>query len=158
ITFSSGVQTAGTCPSDIHPDDLLSRSRAEDRAEFIYDRDPNLVARFHADSGNYVLKWFGWRHGIHPYLSPTFPSRAWASWLCAQALKKAGVNTPEPVWVYTRRERGRILENLYLTRAVEPQRSLRAVLKVAPPEEAIPILENLGQSLARMHNEFSIVI
>lgn len=152
ITLSSGVETAGTCPRELHPDDLLSRSRAEALADEIYDTDPNLVIRLSTSSGNYVLKWFGWRHRIHVVLSPTFPSRAWASWTCGQALITAGVRTPEPIWVYTRRQRGIIRENVYLTRAVEPHRALRSVLKTEPVDELGEILKRWGIALARMHN------
>ncbi len=151
LTRATGIEAEGTCPPEYNPQDLISYSRLAELADHIYDTRPNLVARLPGNSGAYVIKWFGWRHPLHFYLSPTFPSRAWASWTCAHALKSAGVYTPEPLWVYTRREKGRIHENVYLTRAVHPHRSLRQFFNEETPETISRVLIKVGRALARMH-------
>jgi tRNA A-37 threonylcarbamoyl transferase component Bud32 len=152
LTFASTTVVRGELPSALQIADLLDRQKTQARAVEVYDTQPNLVARLSTGSGDYVIKWFGWRHPIHDYLSPSFPSRAEATWTIAQALLRAGCRTPTPILVYTRRRRGRIRENFILMQAVHPHQTLRTLLKNEPdPERLTAVITDLAQSLARMH-------
>ncbi|RMF09601.1 MAG: hypothetical protein D6762_03205 [Candidatus Neomarinimicrobiota bacterium] len=151
ITFASGETTAGSLPAGWKAEDFLSRDTLEARARYVYDRTPNLVALLVDGPEAWVVKYFGWRHPLHFSFSPTFPSRAETSWKIARALLAAGVPTPEPIWTYTRRHRGFIFENVLLTRAIHPHRSLRQILREGNREHIPVLLDRLGTALARMH-------
>lgn len=102
--------------------------------------------------GPVVIKWFGWRHPIHFYLSPLFPGRAWISWEMATALEKATTRTPRPLFVYSRRQKGFIHENFFITAGIHPHRKLRALLKSDAPAELMETaVTDLALSIARMH-------
>lgn len=153
FNFSTSVTTKGQLPKPLGIDDLLDRDTIVSRAEQIYDTNPNLLARLHSDQGPIVVKWFGWRHPVHYVLSPTFPSRSHASWTMAQSLKHAGARTPEPLFVYTRRQRGFIQENFFITQAIHPHTSLRLLLISGAPVALLKTsIEDLAHSIARMHN------
>lgn len=110
------------------------------------------MARLEADSGPVVIKWFGWRNPLHVYLSPFSQGRAWHSWRVAHALQEAAVRTPEPLFVYARRHRGIIRDSFYISAAIHPHQTLRALLR---SHASTTLLEqavaNLASSLARMH-------
>ena len=153
LDLSTSNKAIGQLPSPLVLDDILNRELLSSMAEKIYDTEPNLVALLKTDKGPVVVKLFGWRHPLHYYLSPTFPSRAQASWETAQALINAGSRTPKPLFVYTRRVRGFIQENVYITQAIYPHQHLRSFLM---SEGSIDILKtaiaDLALSIARMHN------
>ena len=99
-----------------------------------------------------MIKWFGWRHPLHLYLSPTVQGRAAASWEVARALTRAGARTPRPLYVYTRRRRGFIIENYFITECVHPHQTLRALfISDAPTRLMTNAVVDLAQSIARMH-------
>jgi len=152
LQFSTSVSTRGKIPEPFAIDDFFSRDSIISRADRIYDTNPNLVARLHSDHGFVVIKWFGWRHLIHYPLSPTFPSRAHASWTIANALKETQARTPEPLYVYTHRYRGFIRENYFITEAIHPHTCLRPLL-ISDVSEAFlrTSIEDLAHSIARMH-------
>ncbi|MFB0516524.1 MAG: lipopolysaccharide kinase InaA family protein [Candidatus Neomarinimicrobiota bacterium] len=121
-------------------------------AQKIYDQDPNLVAQLDTHQGPVVIKWFGWRHKLHFYLSPLRPGRAWNSWQMARALEEAAARTPQPLFVYLRRCRGFIHENFYVTAAIHPHQKLRDFLQSnAPPQLMEQAVADLALSIARMH-------
>jgi len=110
------------------------------------------VAQIETQPGPVVIKWFGWRHPIHFYLSPTFPGRAWTSWEVARVLDKVAARTPRPIYVYTRRRRGFILENFFITECINPHQTLRAFLKSDASSQMMEkAVKDLALSIARMH-------
>ncbi|MFQ6673213.1 MAG: lipopolysaccharide kinase InaA family protein [Fidelibacterota bacterium] len=150
--MTTSVRTEGQLPPPLTLDDLLRRDEVASLAEEIYDTNPNLVARLQAGRGPVVVKWFGWRHRIHYALSPTFESRAQASWTTARTLKLLGIRTPEPLYVYTRREKGTIQKNFFITDAIHPHTRLRSYLMSDAPASALnQTVEDLARSIARMH-------
>ena len=99
-----------------------------------------------------VIKWFGWRSPIHYYLSPTFPGRAMTSWTIAQALLQVSARTPRPLFVYTRRHRGFIRENFFITANIVPHKTLRSFLTSdAADTLKEAAVTDLALSIARMH-------
>lgn len=155
FTFHSGTEIHGAIPAGLNLEDLLDKNRLEELAVEVYDRNPNILARVDSDNSSYVIKWFGWRNPLHFWLSPTFPSRAQASWNTARALTSAGTRTPEPLFVYTRRDRGFIHENIYITQSVHPHQTFRQLLKNTTGDDReppFPVIEDLARSLVRMHN------
>ena len=121
-------------------------------AQKIYDQHPNLVARIETHRGPVVVKWFGWRHPLHFYLSPFLAGRAWTSWETAQALEQLAVRTPRPLFVYARRQRGFIRENFYVTTGIHPHVTLRAfLLSDASTELMEQAVADLALGIARMH-------
>lgn len=105
-----------------------------------------------SQKGLVVVKLFGWRSRLHYILSPTFPSRAWASWETARGLLQVGARTPKPLYVYTRRTGGFIQENLFITAAIHPRQSLRALLKSDATQESMEAaVGDLARSIGRMH-------
>lgn len=151
--FSTMVSTNGHLPEPFTLDDFSSRETVALRAEHVYKTRPNLVARLPSDQGPIVVKWFGWRHPVHSALSPTFLSRAHASWATAQAVKKAQARTPEPLWVLTRRSRGFIKDNFFITRAIHPHTRLRPLLTSDTSDTFLrTAIKDLAGSIARMHN------
>ncbi|MFQ6674845.1 MAG: lipopolysaccharide kinase InaA family protein [Fidelibacterota bacterium] len=131
---------------------VRDRETLASRADEIYDTRPNLVARLQAADFPVVIKWFGWRHPIHQGLSPTFASRAYMSWAVAHALQDLGARTPEPLYVFTRRRRGVIHENFFITRAVHPHTRLRTLLVSGAHEEFMAnAVTDLAKSVVRIH-------
>ncbi len=101
-----------------------------------------------------MLKHFGWRSPIHFYLSPTFHGRAVTSWQIARRLQSLGARTPEPLYVYSRRNKGFIHENFFITSAIDPHQILRNFLLDAgiTADNKLAAIADLALSLARMHN------
>ncbi|MEE9167843.1 MAG: lipopolysaccharide kinase InaA family protein [Candidatus Neomarinimicrobiota bacterium] len=150
--FGSSVSIYGDLPEPLTMSDFSNRDSILSKAEQVYKTSPNLVARLDSTEGPIVIKWFGWRHSVHYYLSPTFPSRAYASWSVAHALKRAGARTPEPLYVYTRRHMGFIKENFSVTEAIYPHTRLRPLLLSNASETLFSTaIEDLARSLAKMH-------
>ncbi len=119
----------------------------------VYKQRPNIVALMGAESDAVVVKWFGWRNPVHYYLSPTFPGRALTSWTVAHALKQVAARTPEPLFVYSRRSRGLIQENFFITEGIYPHKTLRSFLKSdAPDQDKMAAVKDLAGSIVRMHN------
>lgn len=134
--------------------DLSTRDSILSKAEQVYKTAPNLVARLDSNEGPIVIKWFGWRHPIHYLFSPTFASRADASWTMAHALMGARARTPEPLYVFSRRQGGFIRENFFITRAVYPHTRLRPLLLSDAPEALFnTAIKDLARSIARMHEK-----
>ena len=132
--------------------DLASRTEAGKRAVETYDRHPNLVARLDSRRGPVVIKWFGWRSRLNRALSPFTLGRAWTSWEVAHALRNADVRTPEPLYVFARRRRGVIHDNFFVTAAIHPHTTLRALLKSDTPQALMEqAVSDLAHSIARMH-------
>ncbi|UCD38322.1 MAG: phosphotransferase [Fidelibacterota bacterium] len=110
------------------------------------------MARLETNQGPVVLKWFGWRHPIHFYLSPLRTSRAWRSWKTATTLENAGARTPHPLFIFSRRHRGFIRENYFITIAIHPHQKLRTFLKTDTPADVMAsAVGDLAVSIARMH-------
>lgn len=150
--FASSILVRGNLPEPLTLPDLSSRDSILSLAENVYKIRPNLVARLKAADGHVVIKWFGWRHPIHLPLSPTFASRAHASWTAAHALTDAGARTPEPLYAYTRRHGGFIRENFFISRAIHPHRRFRPLLRSDAPESLFETAtDDLARSIARMH-------
>lgn len=159
LDLSSSVKISGLLPDSLNLDDILNRNKLADIAQTIYDTNPNLVAQLKTDASPVVVKWFGWRHPIHRLLSPTFPSRAQVSWTTAQALSNAGALTPKPIFVYTKRHKGIIHENIFITEGIHPHKTLRMLLKsdkkfafFSKGSFGQTAITNLAISIARMHN------
>ena len=152
LLFSSSVLEEGQLPPPFTINDFSNKEKLAFRADEIYDTLPNLVVQLSSDKGPIVVKWFGWRHPIHYPLSPTFPSRAYTSWTIANALKEAQARTPKPLYVYTRRYRGLIRENFFITEAIHPHTCLRPLLISDVSETFLRTsIEDLACSIARMH-------
>jgi serine/threonine protein kinase len=149
----NSLQYLGELPDKFTVSKLLSITQNSPEVLEIYDRAPNLVVRITAGDQSFVYKRFGWRSNLHFFLSPTFKSRAQASWDTAQAILQNGGNTPKPLFVYTRRFAGFILENIYLCQAVHPHVQFR---KLNPAEHSSKFLQKVVYSLAgsigKMHN------
>jgi len=154
LPFSSSVLEEGQLPPPFTIDDFSNKEKLASRADKIYDTLPNLVVQLSSDKGPIVVKWFGWRHPMHYPLSPTFPSRAFASWIVAHTLQHAKTRTPKPLYVYTRRYRGLIKENFFITEAIHPHTRLRKVLISETPETFLNAsIKDLALSIARMHKQ-----
>lgn len=152
LHFTRPVETEGQLPEPFTPRDFLNKDSITSRAEKIYKTHPNLVARIPSEEGPLVVKWFGWRHPVHFVLSPTFTSRAFASYHMANALKGTSARTPEPLYVYTHRHGGFIKENFFITRAIHPHTPLRPLLISGAPEDLLKAaIQDLARSIARMH-------
>ncbi|MCH8067739.1 MAG: hypothetical protein IID16_00495 [Candidatus Marinimicrobia bacterium] len=153
LDLSSSVKISGLLPDSLNLDGILNRNKLADIAQTIYDTNPNLVAQLKTDTSPVVVKWFGWRHPIHRLLSPIFLSRAQVSWTTAQALLNASALTPKPIFVYTKRHKGIIHENIFITEAIHPHKTMRKFLK---SDEKFTFFQtaitNLAISIARMHN------
>ena len=148
----SPVVTAGILPGPFSISDLVNRDYLVSRASKIYKQKTNLVARLDSETGPLVIKLFGWRNPLHFLLSPAVPSRAELSWRTANRLIEAGVRTPEPLFVYTRRKHGFIYANLYISRSLEQHRSLRQFLNSKPDlAQAETVIIDLAKNLANMH-------
>lgn len=119
-----------------------------------YKHPTNLLIRIDTDIGPVVLKHFGWRSPIHFYLSPAFHGRAATSWRIARRLQSLGARTPEPLYLYSRRARGFIYENFFITAAIHPHQSLRNFLLDAAiiDDHKLMVIADLAVSIARMHN------
>lgn len=130
----------------------MSREEAAQAALEIYDQNPNLVARLDTNQGAVVIKWFGWRHRMHAFLSPFRKSRAWRTWNTAHALGQVGASTPTPLCAYTRRCLGFVQENYFIATAIHPHQRLRVLLKSDASIELIEqAITNLAVSIGRMH-------
>ena len=148
----SPLVTSGILPKPFKVSDLVSRDFLVSRASKIYKQKINLVARLDSESGPLVIKLFGWRNPLHFLLSPVSPSRAELSWQTANCLVEAGVCTPEPLFVYTRRKYGFIYANLYISRSLEQHRSLRQFLNSKPGlAQAETVIVDLAKNLSNMH-------
>lgn len=119
-----------------------------------YKHPTNLLTRIDTDTGPVVLKHFGWRSPIHFYLSPTFHGRATTSWAIARQLQSMGARTPEPLYLYSRRTKGFIYENFFITAAIHPHQILRNFLLDAArtDDHKLAVIADLAVSIARMHN------
>ncbi len=152
LDFSSTIFTDGELPTPLRLVDLLDRKRLAELARQVYKQKTNLVCRVDTDRGPTVVKWFGWRHRGHYLLSPTFPGRAVTSWRIARAICALGARTPEPLFVYSRRRRGLIQENIFVCRAVHPHQTLRSFLQSdAPWDQKLAAVIDLAGSIARLH-------
>ncbi|MFQ6615147.1 MAG: lipopolysaccharide kinase InaA family protein [Fidelibacterota bacterium] len=152
VNFFTSVQEKGNFPPGLDAGAVKNRETLAGKADEIYDAHPNLVVRLPADDHPVVVKWFGWRHPLHRLLSPTFPSRAYMSWSVGHALQELGALTPDPLYVYTRRERGIIHDNFLITKAIHPHTRLRSLIVSDAPEELMETaMANLARSIARMH-------
>ncbi len=149
----NSLQSFGVLPDTITLAKLLSITKDSPEVLEIYDKAPNHVIRITIGDQSFVYKKFGWRSYFHFLLSPTFKSRAQASWDTAQILLKNGASTPKPLFVYTRRFAGFILENIYLTQAIHPHVQFR---HLRTEEHTSNFIRNavysLAGSIAKMHN------
>lgn len=153
LCLSKSITTAGKIPEPLSLEHLLDRDALNELADEVYDTKPNLVARLSTKHGPVVVKWFGWRHPIHYYLSISFKSRAQTSWDIAHKLLSCGARTPEPLFVYTKRRRGFIKENIIITRAINPHQTVRRLLKTEVQKEIkVKAISDLALSISRMHN------
>ena len=139
-------------PEPLDQEKLTNRDTIIRLAQKVFCHHPNLVAQIETHMGPVVIKWFGWRSPIRFYLSPALPSRAWTSWEVAQALNKVAARTPRPIYVYTRRRHGFIIENYLISASINPHQTLRVFLKSDASrlmmEKAV---KDLALSIARMH-------
>ncbi len=146
-------QYFGVLPDTVTIANLLSITKDSPEILEIYDKKPNLVVRVTMGDQSFVYKRFGWRSFLHFFLSPTFKSRAQASWDTAQALLQNRVSTPKPLFVYTRRFVGFILENIYLTQAIHPHVQFRHLNTEEHSSKFIQnVVYSLADSIAKMHN------
>ncbi len=153
LDFSTTIFSEGELPTPLRLGDLLDRKRLAKLARQVYKQRTNLVCRVDTDRGPAVVKWFGWRHPGHYLLSPTFPGRAVTSWRIAWALRALGARTPEPLFVYSRRLRGLIQENIFICRAIHPHQTLRSFLESnAPLDQKLAAVTDLAGSIARLHS------
>ncbi len=153
LDFSTTIFSEGELPRPLRLVDLLDPKRLAELARHLYKQRTNLVCRVDTDRGPMVVKWFGWRHPGHYLLSPTFPGRAVTSWRIARAMRALGARTPEPLFVYSRRLRGLIQENIFVCRAIHPHQTLRSFLQSgAPLDQKLPAITDLAGSIARLHS------
>ncbi len=151
--LSKSITTAGKIPEPLSLKHLLDRDALNELADEVYDTKPNLVARLSTKLGPVVVKWFGWRHPIHYYLSISFKSRAQTSWDIAHKLISCGARTPEPLFVYTKRQQGFIKENITITRAIHTHQTVRRLLKTDVQKKIkVKTISDLALSISRMHN------
>ncbi|MFC1581298.1 lipopolysaccharide kinase InaA family protein [Candidatus Neomarinimicrobiota bacterium] len=147
------VQSAGDLPAGLNFNQLISINKDSTNVEAYYKQSTNLVALVVVGSNKYVLKKFGWRNPIHFIFSPTFKSRAQASWDTALKLIAAGTQTPFPIYVHTVRKLGYTFDNIFLTSAVHPHIKFRALnLKTHSESFIISVTKSLAQSIVKMHN------
>ncbi|MFQ6604380.1 MAG: lipopolysaccharide kinase InaA family protein [Fidelibacterota bacterium] len=143
----------GILPGDLNLSHLLDRQWLETKARTIYDCNPNLVCEIATPEDNYIVKWFGWRSSFHYHISPLIRSRAQVSWEMADHILQAGGSTPQPIYTCTRREKGFIRENIFITAKVNGSQSLRDWLKSAPGDDALNhVLADLARNLAALHS------
>ncbi len=153
LDFSTTIFTRGELPAPLRLVDLLDKNRLAELAGQVYKHKTNLVCLVESDRGPTVVKWFGWRHSGHYLLSPTFPGRAVTSWRIARAMRALGARTPEPLFVYSRRRRGLIRENIFICRAIDPHQTLRSFLRSsAPADQKLAVVADLAGSIARLHS------
>jgi hypothetical protein len=147
------IISSGQLPDGLTLNDLLQINLDTINIEKIYEESTNKVVLFEHAGNSYVLKKFGWRNPIHFLLSPTFNSRAQASWNTAQGLISANALTPEPIYVYTVRKFGWIYENIFLTTAIHPHVKFRELnLDNHAKTHILKATRSLAQSIANMHN------
>ena len=147
------ILEVGTLPTDLDKANIIDINWLKEKNSKVFDTNPNFVCEVPSLSGNYVVKWFGWRSPFHYYLSPFIKSRAQVSWDIANAMKDSGVGTPNTVFMCTFREKGYIKENVFITTAIHNHQTLRAWLRSYPDEDNVKIvLSKLADNLSRMHN------
>lgn len=94
-------------------------------------RNRILAMPFTADGTSrlFAVKLFNCRSTARFLMSPFRQSRAFKAFNMAEALRKAGVGTPDPVAAVERREMGFVTDACYISALVEPCRTLRGIVQ-----------------------------
>lgn len=133
----------------------LSQNYEELRRKYlkkIYISKPNRVEVWNIPGcGDVVVKWFGWRNRLHFLLSPFMHSKAYTSFKNANFLLAHGISTPEPLAVFTRRRKGFVIENMYITRYIGEHTTLRRALREGYSVETENLLKKAALYVRKMH-------
>lgn len=105
-------------------------------ASEVYRRRPNVVARLELELDSrfqdVVVKCFGWRKALNPFISSFFKSKAEKVWETSHRFLELGIPVPKPVAMYTERQGGFVNHNIFISEYVGKHQTGGHFLKGAP--------------------------